>query len=704
MSATLDAALFSNYFGGAPVVKVPGRTYPVQSLFLEDALAMTGHVVTPGAKWAARGNEAQGEDSECEQQREEFSTQSLQERYAGYDPGVWAALQTLDQDAVNYELLVQLICAAVSGDEILTTDAREAHGAVLVFLPGAKEISTLQQALLQTPQFWKEPARSWILALHGSLPPEEQRKVFRRPPVGVKKVVLATNVAETSITIDDVSVVVDSARMKEMRFDSIRRLSSLEDVVVARSNARQRRGRAGRVAAGVAVHLITKYRHDNLIDDHQQPEVRRVPLEQLILRIHSIKTHLAEGPSTKGRNAAAVCAQLLQPPTPTAVEKAVEELVRLGALVVDHQEGTEELTPLGCHLARLPVDARIGKLILLGAVFGPEVTDHALTIAAALTHQSPFQSPMHLRDQADRVRRCFAEALANDRMGLSDHLAVLSAYCEMDALPSGQKVDFCWSNYLAPKIMQAMGGLKRQLLEQLSSAGFVRPGLRAHEIEALGHRDGSDGVRLALLGTELAAQTPVGLQAKQGPLLAALLCAALFPQVARVAVAQSSSKKRKAGGNEQMKLYVQMAGEEVEVKIHPSSVAAWKNKVGPGFVVYHELVKTTQLYMRDVTPVPPLALLLFGGALEVESTEDGAARLIQGPAGEEVLLTVDKGWVQILAPARLLQALTTVRAQLDALLRRRTERGCEAAADRSAADAEDALLGAVVKLLDCGAE
>ena len=159
----------------------------------------------------------------------------------------------------------------------------------------------------------------------------EQREVFEHPPPGVRKIVLSTNVAETSVTIDDIGYVLDACRMKEMRYDAVRRMSSLEDTVVSRTNARQRRGRAGRVAPGLAIHLgLTRHRHDQLIDDHQPPEVRRVPLEQLVLRIHATRLH----EQSRTGKAIEVCRELLEPPAHSAVEKAVEQLMRLGAIEV----------------------------------------------------------------------------------------------------------------------------------------------------------------------------------------------------------------------------------------------------------------------------------------------------------------------------------------------------------------------------------
>ena len=167
--------------------------------------------------------------------------------------------------------------------------------AVLVFLQGIKEISAVQEALLACREFMSEPARSWVLPIHSAVPPEEQRLAFARPPPGVRKIVLATNIAETAITIDDVAFVIDGCRMKENRYDATTRMESLEDVPISAANAKQRRGRAGRCRPGVAFHLVTR-RTMMAAPSHQAPEVQRMPLDRLIL---AIKVHdLPPSPTT----------------------------------------------------------------------------------------------------------------------------------------------------------------------------------------------------------------------------------------------------------------------------------------------------------------------------------------------------------------------------------------------------------------------
>lgn len=222
-----------------------------------------------------------------------------------------------------------------------------------------------------------------------------------------------------------------------------------------------------------------------------------MPLDRLVLAIKALNYD---------KSASAVCAALIEPPSPAAVQRSITDLVDLEALsrsvpfVCDGSsspaEETEELTALGLHLSRLPVDVHIGKLILLGAIF--DRTNDVLTIAATLSTRTPFLSPLSRREEADAAKMRFA-------CGMSDHLTMLRAYNEWDSLNGDAKFAFCRENFLGVRTLQAIGGLKRQLLELLNDAGFVSSGggapPRARAVEALGRRvDGSDGVRLALAG------------------------------------------------------------------------------------------------------------------------------------------------------------------------------------------------------------
>ena len=237
---------------------------------------------------------------------------------------------------------VKLICDGGAAGEY-------GPGAVLVFMPGTLEIRRLVRDLEKALG-----ARAWILPLHGALTGAEQTRVFRRPPAGKRKIVVSTNIAETSITIDDVVYVVDSGRVKEMQYDALT-TPCLVETWTSRASAKQRQGRAGRVRNGFCFRMFPRRFHDARMAEHQEPEIRRVPLERLCLQI----SLLGLG------DVRAFLARAIDPPDRAAVDGAIQLLQELQAL-----DPGMALTPLGHHLARLPVDVRVGKMLVFGCVLG----------------------------------------------------------------------------------------------------------------------------------------------------------------------------------------------------------------------------------------------------------------------------------------------------------------------------------------------
>lgn len=231
------------------------------------------------------------------------------------------------------------------------------EGSILIFLPGLAEIQTIHDALCDNAVFSPRAGKYILVPLHSTLTNEEQALVFQRAPKGKRKIVLSTNIAETSVTIDDCVFVIDCGQMKEKRFDANRNMESLDLVWVSRANANQRKGRAGRVMPGVGICLYTKHRYSNHFSSQPVPEIHRVPLEQLLLRIKTL-------PNFKSRNVNSVIGNTLEPPAEEGILSAIKRLQDVGAF-----DSNENLTPLGHHLAALPVDVRIGKLMLFGAIF-----------------------------------------------------------------------------------------------------------------------------------------------------------------------------------------------------------------------------------------------------------------------------------------------------------------------------------------------
>ncbi|KAH8073275.1 hypothetical protein JL721_3262 [Aureococcus anophagefferens] len=348
MSATLNASLFATYFKEfSPfVATIPGRAHPVEAFFLEDALALTRlkidarHECAVGSfksKQASRGTKRGEESGVVGLTKREWAR-----RLPDYGDDVHASLSALDPACVNYDLVVKL-CESIFGGDASATATRvfdtvkdDAEGAILVFMPGLAEITETVTKLRASAAL---EGRATIFALHSQLSTAEQAAIFQRARKGTRKIVVSTNIAETSITIDDVVYVVDCARVKENRYDA--------DRVWRRSRR---------------FHLVTREAHDAEFDAYPQPEILRTSLEDLVLQILVLDL----GDPKVFLNKA------VSPPTAAAVDRAIELLAGIDALEPFAEDRkvpkVAALTALGFHLASLPVEPRVGKLLLVGAM------------------------------------------------------------------------------------------------------------------------------------------------------------------------------------------------------------------------------------------------------------------------------------------------------------------------------------------------
>lgn len=438
MSATVNAEKFSTYLDGAPVLNVPGRTFPVKTMYLEDAIEATNYGKSKGSSV-----DLQEEDEEDDiHDRKAGSTSKLD--LHGYSARTIDTLSQFDEYRIDFDLVTRL----------LETIARAASyteysKAILVFLPGIAEIRRMNDMLAGHPVF----SHGWfIYPLHSTIATDEQEKAFLVPPKGIRKIVLATNIAETGITIPDVTCVIDTGKHKEMRFDERRQLSRLIESFISRANAKQRRGRAGRVQNGLCFHLFTKVRHDTLMAEQQTPEMLRLSLQDLVLRIKICKLGSIEQ----------TLSEALDPPVPKNIRRAIDALIDVKALTTG-----EDLTALGRQLAKLPLDVFLGKLILLGSLF--RCLDAAVTIAAIVSSKSPFSAPMGARTQADLARLAY-------RKGDSDLLTVYNAYCAWKRVcqhSGSSEYQFCRKNFLSPQTLSNIEDLKVQLTTSLVEAGFL---------------------------------------------------------------------------------------------------------------------------------------------------------------------------------------------------------------------------------------
>ena len=273
-------------------------------------------------------------------------------------------------DLTDTRELVRATVAAVNNV------CHEGQGDVLVFLPGEREIREVAKSL----EKGKDKLRT-ILPLYSRLSAEEQNRVFR--PGAGRRVVLATNVAETSITVPGIRYVVDAGLARLNRYSSRTRVQRLPIEPVSRASADQRAGRCGRVAPGVCVRLYSENDYESR-PRFTDPEIVRTNLAGVILQMKALKLGDIED------------FPLLERPDRRSVQDGLQTLRELGAI-----DEAQDLTKIGRELARLPIDVRIGRILIAAAREG--CLNEMLVIASALSVQDPRERPYDQRDKADEL-------------------------------------------------------------------------------------------------------------------------------------------------------------------------------------------------------------------------------------------------------------------------------------------------------------
>ncbi|KAM8790515.1 putative ATP-dependent RNA helicase DHX34 [Rhynchonycteris naso] len=388
MSATINISLFSSYFGNAPVVQVPGRLFPITVVY---------------------------------QPVEAELTVSKSEKL---DPRPF--LRVLEAIDNKYPA--------------------EERGDLLVFLSGMAEIS----AVLEAAQTYASHTQRWVvLPLHSALSVADQDKVFDVAPAGVRKCILSTNIAETSVTIDGIRFVADSGKVKEMSYDPQAKLQRLQEFWISQASAEQRKGRAGRTGPGVCFRLYAESDYDAFAP-YAIPEIRRVALDALVLQMKSMSVG---DPRTF---------PFIEPPPPASLETAILYLQDQGAL-----DSAETLTPIGSLLAQLPVDVVIGKMLILGAVF--HLAEPMLTIAAALSVQSPFTRSTQSNPECAAARR----PLESDQGDPFTLFNVFNTWVQVKVERSRNSRKWCRRQGIEEHRLYEMANLRRQFKELLEDHGLL---------------------------------------------------------------------------------------------------------------------------------------------------------------------------------------------------------------------------------------
>ena len=493
-SATIDAERFANHFAGpggeksgaAPIIEVSGRLYPVEVRYRPVDDRDTSKTASPQAQ-----------------------------REKGQRDLIDAVTDAVDE-----------LCRIGSGD-------------VLVFLPGEREIRDTAEALRK-----HHPPHVEILPLFARLSVQEQERVFKTS--NARRIVLATNVAETSLTVPGIRYVVDAGLARIKRYSYRNKVEQLQIEAIAQSAANQRAGRCGRVAAGVCIRL---YDEQDFLQRPKftDPEILRSSLAAVILRMKSLRlTDVETFP-------------FIEPPLGRAIADGYQLLQELGAV-----DDANQLTPLGRKLAKLPLDPRVGRMIL--AALDNACLSEVLIIASALSVQDPRDRPLEAQQAADTAHKKFAD----EKSEFQSYLKIWKWFEEaVDHKKSNkQLLEHCRANFLSQLRLREWRDVHSQLLTIVREQGW-----RLNEAPAT-----YDQLHMALL-TGLLGNVGVKADAEQHYLGARAIKFHVWP---------GSHLAKKAG--------------------------KW--------VMAAELVDTTRLYARCIAQIQPEWLERIGGHLLKKSWGD----------------------------------------------------------------------------------
>ncbi len=374
-SATMNTQVFSEYFDNAPIVSIDTVTYPVALVY--DPV--------PGGSTTTT-------DSGCDQLLNKIYT-------------------TVDRVLDNNE-----------------------DGGILVFLPGEKIIKDCVDKLYYSPIGRK----LHILPLYGRLPKEEQERVFEDPPEGKKKIVISTNIAETSVTIRDITTVIDTGLCKLNFYNPRNFTSSLIENPVSKASCNQRKGRAGRTQAGTCYRLYSR-KDFELRPEYTTEEIYRTDLSEVVLQ-------MAELGITDFYTF-----DFISNPGQEGIIGAVDTLHMLGALEEDNT-----LSSIGKLMVKFPLEPRISRIIVEAIMRFPDVLDKVLIAASFLSANSPFVLPQNEEMEARKAHHRFRDMQGD----FVTYLTLFAAYKQTD-----NREKFCKKNYLDERVMAEIENINFQLTE-----------------------------------------------------------------------------------------------------------------------------------------------------------------------------------------------------------------------------------------------
>uniref|UniRef100_A0ACD5ZA25 Uncharacterized protein n=1 Tax=Avena sativa TaxID=4498 RepID=A0ACD5ZA25_AVESA len=376
-SATLNAEKFSKFFGGAPVFHIPGRTFPVNIIFSK----------TP-----------------------------------------W-------EDYVEAAVKQAIAIHMTSGP-----------GDILIFMTGQEEIETACYALAErmvqiVSSSSKAVPKLSILPIYSQLPADLQAKIFQKAEEGTRKCIVATNIAETSLTVDGIFYVIDTGYGKMKVYNPRMGMDALQVFPCSRAAADQRAGRAGRTGPGTCYRLFTESAYQNEMLPNPVPEIQRTNLGNVVLLLKSLNVENL------------LDFDFMDPPPQENILNSMYQLWLLGAL-----NNVGGLTSLGCKMVEFPLDPCLAKMLLMGKELG--CVEEVLTIVSMLSVPSVFFRPKDRAEESDAAREKFF-------VPESDHLTLLNVYLQWES--NQYRSDWCNDHFLHVKGLQKAREVRSQLLDILKT-------------------------------------------------------------------------------------------------------------------------------------------------------------------------------------------------------------------------------------------
>ncbi len=426
-SATIDADRFSKHFNGAPVIEVSGRTYPVEIRY------------RPLGSAGFRAREtAEAENAQFDLEDE---TDLLSGNLLGIPRKAKTEARWLEEDDEEEAIEEAILDAA---DDLL----RQGDGDILVFLPGEREIRDVADHLRKYQGRSAKLKHIEVLPLFARLSIEDQQKIFKSH--STRRIVLATNVAETSLTVPCIKYVIDAGLARVNRYSTRAKVEQLQIEKISQAAAKQRAGRCGRVSNGICVRLYSEQDFDGR-PEFTEPEILRSSLAAVILRMAALRLgDVAEFP-------------FIEAPSSRLIADGYLLLQELGAV-----DARRQITETGLQLAKLPLDPRVGRMIL--AAKREHCLREILIIASVLSIQDPRERPMDKREAADNAHAKFAGEG-------SDFMSYLKLWDFFEQALKTKKsnkdlLNQCHSNFLSFLRLKEWRELHGQLLEIVSEMEF----------------------------------------------------------------------------------------------------------------------------------------------------------------------------------------------------------------------------------------